>query len=525
MPAPLSDLAPVEGASSAKQPLQDLAPVDTPAAAEQPSMTVGRAALGAAEIAGAKIASYPGQMIGAAENLVTGRTGAPPLQVEPGKAGQQLQQTVHAGLEKYVREPLRQALPGAYEADVALQRRQEQFMAEHPAVQRASDIAGDIATLSPLGVGAKAAGEWAVGGTESGLAKTLEQAATSWRQDGFASPAAAQADVVGFRTGEGHEIAGMAAGPAKRKILINNNADVGNVIAKHAAGVADSEPLSYATLKKGLEAPNAVYNRAYNALPTRPLSPANIDRVRAAAAEVDDATAARWVNKLTSKPLSPQDVQKHLSDLRSEGFANIGSRLGSERALGRAQLSMADALEDHIELNLPEGSGTSREQLRAARQAIAQNLTVQRALRGSNLDLAKLGRMYRAKRGQGFTGGLKVAAEFAEDNGAVVSQRIKGADTTLRETSEKAASGKILGAATGVARMTGIPQRALLRGGGADAARKLFPGRDDSAFAPLPPPPGANLGGRFRAATEGYTPPPRRPPPPPALTDMDSDLP
>lgn len=359
-------------------------------------------------------------------------------------------------------------------------------------VGNALQVGGDVATLAPVaGIAGKVAGAVADEG------RSALSSAPLWRQAGFKSQQEAASYASGFRNGQGQGIATSMAGPDARRVLTNNNADVGNVIAHHAAGVAHDTPLSYEAIDAARAAPEAVYDRVAAGLPTGPLDAQARAAIAKAGSTVritqgspDAAKAIQTLrNQLMDKEgqFTGEQIKGELSGLRQDGFANLATGDTDKIAIGRAQLGMADAIEGHIERNLSPASGTSVEQLRAARQAIAQNYAVREALRGQDIDLAALGRMYRASPDK-FSGGLKVAAQFAEDNGSVVGRRIKVDDTALRV--QAAGRFNLMEPTTypQALKFTGLPQAAL-RGGGAQWARRMYPGRPPTAFDPLPVPP------------------------------------
>lgn len=353
----------------------------------------------------------------------------------------------------------------------------------------AMDVAGDVGAVAPaVGLGGKIIGRM----FDDGL--TPAKVIPDWKARGFRSPDEAAAYASGFRNAAGQPVAAAAAGEQARKILTNNNSDVGNVIAHHASGVPHDTPLSFQALDEATKPMDAVYDRAAQGVEPGPLdTQARVEIGKAGPPRMTSGSpdVAKRVGELRSQMLDPdanftgEQVVNELKELRREGFSGIASEDADKIALGRQQLAMADALEGYLQRSISPNSGTSLQQLQAARQALAQNYAVAETLRGHDMDLAALGRMYRASPEQ-FSGGLEVAAKFAEDNGSVVGRRIKADDTALRVQSAGRFNVLEPGTYIRAAKVTGIPQRALVADGGAPAALRMYPGRDPNAFNPLP---------------------------------------
>lgn len=317
--------------------------------------------------------------------------------------------------------------------------------------RNAQEVLPEAAQLLPL---APLAGKVA-----NGVASAQEIAAARpiWARAGFSSEQSAAAHELGLRNGLDNPVAGYLSGSVKRELLTNGNADVGNTIARYAARVPEevspgvTQPLTYEALDKALAPMEAVYQRAAAGIPN------------------GDAVLLK------------------LRQLRRDGFKAINSDDPDVITKGRDMLGQADGLESFIEKNISPTSGTSLAQLRAARQAIAQNRAVYEALQGEDINMASLGRMYRAAPNKFADGPLKTLAQFAENNGAVVGRRIKGADTTLRQGVEGASGALDItkpGSWPQVARVTGLPQSAVRGPGVAQTLKTLAP-RDPNEFAPL----------------------------------------
>ena len=352
---------------------------------------------------------------------------------------------------------------------------------------------GDVFSMIPgYAAGREAAGILAA---RSASAEAM-RAQPVWRILNFSSPDAAAAEVLGFRTGRGRGMAMEAVGPDSMARLTNSNIDVGNIVAHHVSGVPFDSYLSPDTIKAAMKAPQAVMDRAAAGLRAGPLDRDARDAIRAAGNEVRISSGSPNVQKqldaLRSELLDEtaqhtgRQVMGELKALRQEAFHTLNKSEDIDAiALAKAKLKMADAIEGHIDRNLTGASGTNRDQIRAARQSMAQALAVREALQGNDLDLGALGRMY-SRSDHRFSGPLRTAAIFAENNRAFTGARIPLHAPTLRT----AVSGRFNvmepGTWSRIAALTGIPQRRLMAGGGTALARRMLPGRDPNMFKPLP---------------------------------------
>lgn len=481
-----------------------------------------------------------------------------PVELEPpgqrlmapvGRAIQRAGEVIGPQLDPEVREA------GKFWMQPEAERTKQLTEAGHPTLARTMESVGDVAKVAaPFGFGAGAMLEKGLGEETLGFAaaapvpRTLEQAGKIGLTKGFKTEEEGRSAAVGFRNAQtSHTVAAAVSQPETRKILTNNNADVAQVLAKHDAGVPLDKELTRGTLQEAQKAPLSVYNRAFNGYQRADFAPADRRRIVQLANDLDPDVRRKMrpiAQKLLQRPLTGRQLQSSISKYRMEGFNGISSRDPTQQAIGRAKLAITDVLEKHLEKNLPAESLTNTAQLRAARQALARNYLVQKVRRGRDIDLVKLARIYQQNPNL-VKGALGDAAEFASQpiNGNFIGKRIPdiAGGTAIRETASGGAAHIAMRAATAVPRMTGIPQKSLRQGmketaivqkEGVEAAKHFYSGRDDRVFDPLPYPPGRNLGGRFRAATEGYAPteppPPQRPglpaPPPTSLSDVDSDF-
>lgn len=283
-------------------------------------------------------------------------------------------------------------------------------------LSEAGDIVGTAGVVAPIAAGAAASGEAATMAT----AKTATDPAIQ----------------LGLRTAENNPIARSVAGSSGREALNLQNHDVGNTVAGAQAGVPHGSDVSYDSLAAARNAPNAVYGRVAENLPTAPLSPGAAAAVQAAggANRITQGTpdAITNVQALKDQLLEPgraftgDQVVNESRGLRQEGGTNIASDDVSKQQLGRAQLDMARGLEQHITDTLPDNGTTSLAQFQGARTALAKNYAVQSALRGSDVDLQALARVQRGDPGL-LTGDLQTLADFANQHPEVSTLPSAGA--------------------------------------------------------------------------------------------------
>jgi hypothetical protein len=314
---------------------------------------------------------------------------------------------------------------------------------------------------------------------------------------------------AGLRTADDHPIARNVAGNSGREALTLQNLPVGNTIAANDAGVAAGQPLSEASLKAGRAAPNSVYDRVENALPTAGLDATAAADIKSAGSpkggRITKGTPAaqQQIEALRSELLDPdrqftgKQIVNELRGLRQEAAVNAASDDVSNQQLGNAQHDMADALEGHIGRNLPANGDVSLEQFQDARRALAKNFTVQGALRGKYVDPQALARVHSNNPGL-LDGGLETYAQFAAEHPEVAtlpspSTRYSPpglardfSDIDLKKPVTYVQP--LVGAAARRA-LTGSPSTAL------DQANAAFPPRAPGAFAPIPPPPPPKIAG------------------------------
>lgn len=314
---------------------------------------------------------------------------------------------------------------------------------------------------------------------------------------------------AGLRTGGGHTIARQVAGESGREALIGHNAELGNAVSAAEAGHAPDAPMSYESLAKAREAPSTVYNRVARGLPDGGLDDISRKAVENAGSPEGgrmtkgSPQAQQVITDLKAQMLDPnrtftgQQMVNELRGLRQEGFVNAASDDVSNQQLGKAQLDVARALEDHISRNLPKGGDVTIEQFKAARKELAKNWSVQASLRGSDVDLRAIGRVYRADP-ELLDGGLKMLGEFAEGpgKGVVGVPERYNPPGTLKDMAGIANIHRPVQSTLEGIPGVGASARRFLTGNTSKAienAQRMFPQRAPGAFDPiagLRPPPG-----------------------------------
>lgn len=442
---------------------------------------VGRAGMGVAQLVGTGIASLPHATASAAVDLSRRLTGGnldvpmpaavEALRVEPGQAAQELVGTVAAG-------PEAQAIgEGVRAIDRKLG---EVSPTAQSIVHHTLGVGGDVAALAPIAQGARVGAS----GVRDFLTGAVPATAPEWAQ-------------AGFRNAVDRGVARTLAGPGGKDALTLHNQRVGNSVLAAEAGVPAGTPLSYQTLALAREPANAVYNRVAATMPPAPLDAAAMQRVTAAGSPTGLVTtseaAQRQIQSIGAQlgqPMTGEAMVNNLRSLRQEGYRRVASEDVDQQMIGRAQLEMARAIEDHIARNLPANGPVSLDQFLQARVALAKNHTVEAALHGNDVDLNAIARAQRHDP-ELLSGGLRTAAEFANANPAVVGlgSRIYDPPSFGHDVMDVGLTqpGTWLPPATGAAArrvLTGPTERLAARG----AERYTL---DPRRFDPLPTPPPA----------------------------------
>jgi len=266
--------------------------------------------------------------------------------------------------------------------------------------------------LAPALVGA---GVNELGGAAAGMADT-------------AAARAASAPPLDMRTGADNPIARNVAGESAQPAVAAHNQAIAEPALGAQAGVPPGTPINPQTLETAREAPNSVYQRAEQALPTGPLSPNAAGIVNSVGADdlvvrspnVQAQIDAQKERLLSGNLTGPQVVNAQRT-LRFNGFKGVNSLDPEQQAIGKAQLTFSDALHQHMLDTLQENAPVSADQLNAARTALAQNHTVENLISaGGNLDLQKLAKLHRDNP-KLLTGPMADIAQFASDHPEVTS--------------------------------------------------------------------------------------------------------
>jgi hypothetical protein len=347
--------------------------------------------------------------------------------------------------------------------------------------------------VAPLAVGA-------VGGKVGGLAADALDPATT------AANAPAAVRNLGMRTAVDHPIARNVAGSSGREALTAQNQSIADPTAGAVAGVPHGTAVNAQTLEAAREAPNSVYQRAAEHIPTGPLSPNAAQAVQGIGADDlvvhspdTQATIEAQKQRLLAAPMSGNQVVDTQRALRFNGFRNAASEDPEMNAVGGAQLKMADALHQHMADTLPANAPVSADQLAQARQALAQNHTVESTLKNGNVDMQALARIHRNNPNL-LSGPLKDMAEFGDLHPEVTS--LPGVNARYNPS----------GVIKDVKDFDVVhPVGAVARMFGGSVARRALLGSPEAAAAAQTATPVRGLGGEFGPID-------RTPQPPPGLT-------
>jgi hypothetical protein len=227
----------------------------------------------------------------------------------------------------------------------------------------------------------------------------------------------------GMRTGESNPIARNVAGSSAQPAVAARNQAIADPRLGAQAGVTPGTKLAPKSLEDARDAPNSVYQRAGENIPTGNLSPTAEQMVQGVGADDmivhspdTQATIDAQKARLLSGPMTGPEVVNAQKALRFNGFKNIGSEDPEQLALGHAQLKMSDALHQHMLDTLQENAPVSADQLNSARVALAQNHTVESVLGpNGNVNLTKLAKIHNDNPGM-LTGPMRDIAQFASDH-------------------------------------------------------------------------------------------------------------
>lgn len=316
---------------------------------------------------------------------------------------------------------------------------------------------------------------------------------------------------AGLRTAESSPVARNLAGTSGQEALRLHTADVSRTVGANEAGIpaAQAPLLSHDILIDARREPNSVYDRVETAVPPGALNPKAQQAVLQAGLpekgrmSQGSPQAQAQIEQLRAQLLDPArqftgaQFVNEMRGLRQEGFTNIASDDVSNQQLGRAQLSMARAVEGHILDSLPKDGPVTPDQFLAARKTLAKNFTVQSALRGNDLDLKALARVQRSDP-ELLDGGLKMLADFAETHPEVAALPAESTRYNppsfardIENISLKNPVSWVRPALGSLARrsLVGDPDAAIA------AANQMFPARPGGRFAAPTPPPASPFGG------------------------------
>lgn len=257
-----------------------------------------------------------------------------------------------------------------------------------------------------------------IGRTISGPAVSpeLQKTVESARNAGYVIPPSQAKPTLANRALEG-----FAGKISTAQNASARNQPITNDLAMKAIGAADLSP-------QGLAQVRQTANQAYDDLAQVGLFKADADFVQAldkagasTAAmrknfpELANAEVDKIVEGLKSRPeFDAQSTIEAIKQFRSNASANRISTDPAKKALGKAQSSVAGALEDLIERNLTQaGNPDLLSKYQSARQTLAKTYDVEKALNtaSGNIDASKLAAQL--KKGRPLTGELKTIAEFA----------------------------------------------------------------------------------------------------------------
>ncbi len=212
-------------------------------------------------------------------------------------------------------------------------------------------------------------------------------------------------------------IEGIAGKASTAQNASARNQEVTNELVKRAIGASDLSP-------QGLQAVRSAANAEYDRLaqvgsfvPDQKF----VDSLRASAGSkalpgITNKEVDELVDVLAQQgSLDAQQTIESIKRLRFDGSANRIAQDPTKKALGKAQMNIAKALEDLVDRNL---AATGQQDLlsgyRNARQTLAKVYDVEKAVNQAtgNVDANKLAALL--KKGRPLSGELKTVAEFAQ---------------------------------------------------------------------------------------------------------------
>lgn len=199
------------------------------------------------------------------------------------------------------------------------------------------------------------------------------------------------------------------------------NQAITNELARNSIGAADLTP---AGLQQVRQQANAAYDVLGNSTPfvadqafqtALNKAGASTAAMRNNFPELVNNEVDSLVTGLMSRPqFEAQPTIEAIKQFRADATVNKAALDPGKKALGKAQSSIAAALEDLVDRNLAAaGDTTTLNAYRAARQTLAKTYDIEKALNPAtgNIDAVKLAQAL--KKGRPLSGELKVIAEFA----------------------------------------------------------------------------------------------------------------
>ena len=209
--------------------------------------------------------------------------------------------------------------------------------------------------------------------------------------------------------------------PTKQKASIHNQ-QVTNKLIKKDIGYPEDVPLSQDGLNLIRQQAGKAYDRTkvigvFKSDPSYVKSLSGIAKQGSAMAK-DFPKAVRkdvvdMVKTYSKKQMSAEGTVEAVKQLRADSSAGYNSPDPSISAMARAKGKVADALEGLMERQAAQTHPDLVPALKAARQRIAKTYTIEKALKGENIDAVALGRQL--DKGKPLSGGIRDVAEFGQN--------------------------------------------------------------------------------------------------------------
>jgi hypothetical protein len=243
----------------------------------------------------------------------------------------------------------------------------------------------------------------------------------------------------------------MAGKTNLEQLMSVNNQEVTNKLARRAVGIDDTAPLTSENMS-AIRA--AEYEKGYKPVERIGEVPADMryldDMIQVESKYTGPGTSfpgavpdevTKLIKTYTVDKFNSKDAVQAIRNLRDDARANFRK---NENAIAKAQLDVANALENQIERAIAAtptpNADTLLQQFRLSRQRMAISHTIEDAIRegGGAVEAKKLARDLQS--GKYLSGDLKVAAEFAN-----VFPRVSTPPSTIGTP----AAGTVMGAPSG----------------------------------------------------------------------------